>query len=373
MTLDETDPLPASGTFRTSWAVQIKWAGGSAGVVLVLLGAMLWLDEDVRDPEVWLFVVGVTAVFWIGWLLWYRLGGVAEVRVTPEAVVVVGHGGTERRIDRAEVVEVWKSKRWTLRTLDQKVTIRNEGFTTADWSALSEALYAWKLREGTIPPGLAPTAPHASEAVVFEVHRPTIPVVAGGVLAVAFLGVGALMWGQGGSGAWREEPMVTVVVPLAGLLFAALVFRMLPTLVRRAVFLPEAVRFERVVGGDRTVAYREITDALGGHVDTSVGTFFVGQRNADVFAHLLDERLDGERLTGRRALMTTLWFQPRVLVGLLLGMVGAWFVASRLGAAWGLEGEWVDLLVVVALLAVILIVWAGVTLWANRLLRDAPA
>lgn len=364
---------PASGTFRTSWRTQLVWVGGSAVALIVALGVIMWLDGALRDPVAALFVFGFTGVYVVAWSLWFRLGGVVEVRVSPEAVVVQSHGGSERRVDRSDLVEAWQDKRWVLRTRYQKVVIRDEGFTTDDWVALSGLLSAWKLdgEGGALPGVVTPPESCDPEAVVFEVHRPHVPWVVVAVVSLGLLGVGALSAASYRDGSWAEVPMITLALPLFGVASAVFLMRGLPGAVRRATFLPEKVRFERLVGSERTVSYEDIVDAFGAYVDTRAGTFFVGHRNADVFARLLDERLEDGQLAGRRLAESALMLRPGFIISFLAGVPVLWFIAARLGGGWGLTEAWTEVLVLAVLIAYGFLLGTGAKLMVRYILRHA--
>lgn len=374
MTDTEAVACPTSGTFRTSWRAQITNAGWGA-VAIPVLGVILWLSGAPIDRVILLFLYGFGAAAVLWTLLLYPIRGVAEVCIDPEAVTVTTHSGLERRIERADLLGAWFEKRWVLKTRDQKVTIWDEGFEFDDWSALSGMLHDWKVKGGQGPiPGVVPlegTGGGGPETVVFEAYRPVVPLIGMASFAVFLLGAGAMSWPDDRGGSWSEDPMITVGFPLLGLVFVALLVRGLRTTVRRAFFLPEAVRFERLIGPDQTVRYRDVIDALGPHVDTPVGTFYLGRRNDDVFGRLLGERLEDEQLTGRRWLASVLWLQPRVWLVSAAGAVAVWAVISRLGPRWGVNEAWGEFLVVVALVGYGLLLWAGGTLWSHRMLRDA--
>ena len=363
----EAPPPAAEAAFRTSWrAVFSGWGWGLLVVPLVVV--LAWASGVPLDVET-ASVLGLAALLVaVGMPAWdavrYRLLGVAEVRVAPGAVEVVGHGGAVHRVPRRKLEGARLHKRWVLRAHGDRVVVREVGFTTDDWVALSAALTAWKVEDAHGPlPGVER---RQREGAVFKPRRPWARALALGIGAVFLLGVAALSVPDYRDGSWVEDFGITVLFPLLGGGLAALLAVHLPQVARRVTFGEGAVRFDRLVGGSRMVPYEDVIDAHGEWVDTRAGAFYVGRHDSDVFARLLDERLAEGQLAGRRWAETVLMLQPRVLIAWLGGLLLVAAASIRLAPPESAES-----VMVVALVVYALVLWAIVKVWARRLLRDA--
>ena len=366
-------PPAAEATFRTSWRAVFPSLGGGLLLAVLVLGAALWAGGEPIDGELLAFLGAVILLFAVGMLAWealrYRLLGVAEVRVAPETVEVVGHGGVVRRVLRrkledARLESVGSNRRWVLRTRTDRDVVRDVGFMMDDWFDLSSALTAWKVEDAHGPlPGVER---RQQDAVVFHVRRPWLPLLLMAAVALGCFSPLVLGWADYQDGTWAEDALITVLFPLVGVGLVAFVAIHVRRAVRRVTFGPDAVTFDRLIGGNRTVPYGDVLDADGGHVETQAGTFTVLGHNEDVFGRLLYERLAEGQLSGRRWVESALWFQPRVLITWLGGAflvvgVSVWLAAPGRGEAAG----------ILTLAAYVLVLWVLVKAWARRLLRDA--
>ncbi|MEM9996956.1 MAG: hypothetical protein AAF809_04590 [Bacteroidota bacterium] len=288
----------------------------------------------------------------------YGLLGIKWIRLDEEGIQFQQRLRAPVAVMWEDIVELAERGGWRLQTASgRRYRLRESGFDVGDWLTLSDHLHHFL---GTASPNVLPgvmAAPqpqnepsplyHEDCQAPLAVYVSTNGLRFWAGIAVHFLlSIGLALIAVAAFLGQPEQHWTALFFPLSLSLFlgGALVYG-LSRLVRRAVFLQDAVTVERYLGPSRSIPYAAVLDGTRMRLKTKVGSFRIGPRNADSFWQLLEARLEPAQLSGKLAERNL-----RSALGMLAGLVA--FVPYMLIVVWlgrhGLDSDVLDLLKILA-------------------------